>query len=88
MPRKEFISTFPTNETDPAWLDQKIASGEAYGEKLAEEREEFERYQRRLQAIEEETKLTVNQIKEISRQGTPRQERNGGSKPETGYLDR
>jgi len=67
MPRKEFISTFPTNETDPAWLDQKIASGEAYGEKLAEEREEFERYQRRLQAIEEETKLTVNQIKEISR---------------------
>ena len=67
MPRKEFISTFPTNETDPTWLDEKIASGESWGAKLAEEREEFERYQRRLQSIEEETKLTVNQIKEISR---------------------
>jgi len=67
MPRKEFISTFPTNETDPGWIDQKIASGEDYGIKLSEQREEFERYQRRLQVIEEETKLTVNQIKEISR---------------------
>ena len=67
MPRKEFISTFPTNETDPNWLDEKIAGGESWGVKLAEEREEFERYQRRLQSIEEETKLTVNQIKEISR---------------------
>ena len=67
MPRKEFISSFPTNETDPGWLDEKIASGESWSDKLAEEREEFERYQRRLQSIEEETKLTVNQIKEISR---------------------
>jgi len=67
MPRKEFISSFPTNETDSGWLDEKIASGESWSAKLAEEREEFERYQRRLQAIEEETKLTVNQIKEISR---------------------
>ncbi len=67
MPRKVFISTFPTNETDPAWLDQQIASGEDYGAKLAEQREEFERYQRRLRVVEEETKLTVNQIKEISR---------------------
>lgn len=67
MPRKEFISTFPTNETDVGWLDQQIASGKDYSSKLEEQREEFERYQRRLQAIEEETKLTVNQIKEISR---------------------
>ena len=67
MPRKEFISSFPTNETDSGWLDEKIASGESWSAKLSEEREEFERYQRRLQSIEEETKLTVNQIKEISR---------------------
>ena len=67
MPRKEFISSFPTNETDPGWIDQQIASGEDYGIKLSEQREEFERFQRRLQVIEEETKLTVNQIKEISR---------------------
>ena len=67
MPRKAFISSFPTNETDPAWLDQQIESGEEYGAKLAEQREEFERFQRRLRAIEEETSLTVNQIKEISR---------------------
>ena len=67
MPRKEFISTFPTNETDPAWIDQKIASGEPYGVKLTEYKEEFDRYQRRLIAVEEETGLTINQIKEISR---------------------
>ena len=67
MPRKAFISSFPTNETDPAWFDLQVASGESYGVKLTEHREDFERFQRRLQAIEEETSLTVNQIKEISR---------------------
>jgi len=67
MPRKVFISTFPTNETDTTWLDSQIASGEDYGVKLTEHRDDFDRYQRRLAAVEEETGLTVNQIKEISR---------------------
>ena len=67
MPRKAFISSFPTNETDPAWFDLQVASGEPYGVKLTQHREDFERFQRRLQVIEEETSLTVNQIKEISR---------------------
>ena len=67
MPRAKFIETFPGNETDATWLDQHIASGEDYGIKLSETRDDFERFQRRLNAIEEETSLTVNQIKEISR---------------------
>ncbi len=67
MPRKEFIATFPGNEINPDWLQKHLDSGKAYAVRLEENAEDIRRYQRRMATIQEETTLTVGQIKEISR---------------------
>jgi RNA polymerase primary sigma factor len=67
MPRKEFIATFPGNEVSEDWLQTHLDSGKPYAARMAEVKEDIQRHQRRMQAIEEETALTVGQIKEISR---------------------
>ncbi len=67
MPRKEFIDSFPTNETNPAWLDQLIASGKPYSARLAELAPEIRRAQRKLQEIERENILTISEIKDVNR---------------------
>ncbi len=67
MPRKEFIATFPGNEINPEWLQNHLKSGKPYATKMAAYEEDIQRYQRRMSVIEEETSLTVGQIKEISR---------------------
>jgi len=67
MPRKIFIKTFVGNEISPQWLEVQIAADEPYSAKLEDYREDIERSQRRLKAIENETHLSVSQIKSISR---------------------
>ena len=67
MPRKDFIATFPGNEISQEWLDKHLNSGKPYAAKLSEYQEDIQRYQRRMAAIEEESFVTVGQIKEISR---------------------
>ncbi len=67
MPRKEFIATFPGNEVSEEWLQSHLDSGKPYATRMLEVQEDIQRHQRRMQAIEEETALTVGQIKEISR---------------------
>ena len=67
MPRKEFIATFPGNEVSDDWLQTHLDSGKPYATRMLEYQEDIQRHQRRMQAIEEETALTVGQIKEISR---------------------
>lgn len=67
MPRKHFIKTFVGHEIDPEWLETQLASKEPFAEKLPEFRTDIERAQKRMRAIEAETKLTVAQIKNISR---------------------
>jgi RNA polymerase primary sigma factor len=67
MPRKVFINTFPDNETDPAWIDDQLASGKPYAARLAEYARDIRRAQRKLQDVEKENALTISQIKEINR---------------------
>ena len=67
MPRKEFIGTFPGNEVSAEWLQQQLDSGKPHAEKMATYREDIERHQRRLANIEDDSSVTVGQIKEISR---------------------
>ncbi len=67
MPRKDFIATFPGNEISADWLQSHLDSGKPYAEKLATYREDIERHQRRLANIEDDSAVTVGQIKEISR---------------------
>jgi RNA polymerase primary sigma factor len=68
MPRKEFISTFPKNETNPRWLQKHIKAGKKYSAGLAKFKEEIEKRQQRLLEIERLRHLSIGEIKEINRE--------------------
>jgi RNA polymerase primary sigma factor len=67
MPRKVFISTFPDNETDANWLKKQIDVGEEYSSVLKEYEDEISRAQSKLIQIQEESGLTIGELKEINR---------------------
>jgi len=67
MPRKQFITTFPDNETDLQWLDQHIAAGEKYSDVLKEHHDEVLKAQTKLAKIAEESGLKISEIKAINR---------------------
>jgi RNA polymerase primary sigma factor len=67
MPRTEFLKRFPSNETNPDWLKEQIASGADYAATLEENEAEFMRSQRKLRAVSKETGLTIAELKEINR---------------------
>ena len=67
MPRKEFINSFPDNETNLAWVDAYIDSDEPYAKVLVEHAEEIRRAQQKLAQIEEETGLLISELKAINR---------------------
>ena len=68
MPRKDFLSTFPANETSISWVDKHIRAKRKHSSALAKLKEEIVRCQRKLQAIEQESHLSIAEIKEINRQ--------------------
>jgi RNA polymerase primary sigma factor len=67
MPRNVFIKTFPTNGTNLSWVSELIKAGEPFSKKLAQFKVEIRRSQRKLLEIEQETGLTISQIKHINR---------------------
>ena len=67
MPRKDFITSFPDNETNLKWLQKHIDAKKSYSVALAEHAPDVQRAQKRLIAIQEESGLTITEIKEISR---------------------
>ncbi len=68
MPRKDFIATFPKNETSPRWLAKHVKAGKKYSAPLAKLKEEFERRQKKLEALEQMYHLLVADLKEINRE--------------------
>jgi RNA polymerase primary sigma factor len=68
MPRKDFISTFPKNETNTKWLDKHIRAKRKHSAALARLREDVEKQQKRLQSLEERVHLSIAEIKEINRE--------------------
>jgi len=68
MPRKDFISTFPKNETSTRWLDKHIKAKKRYSAPLAKFRDEVERRQHKLKELEGFFHLLINEIKEINRE--------------------
>jgi RNA polymerase primary sigma factor len=68
MPRKDFIATFPKNETSARWLSRHAKAGKKYSAPLARLKDEIERRQRKLMQLEELYHLSVNDIKEINRE--------------------
>ncbi|MEQ9613264.1 MAG: RNA polymerase sigma factor RpoD [Gammaproteobacteria bacterium] len=68
MPRKEFIESFPGNETNEKWIDKHIRAKKQYSELLVNVKTEVVRAQKKIKLLEEETGLTVTEIKDINRQ--------------------
>ncbi|MEE3290066.1 MAG: RNA polymerase sigma factor RpoD [Pseudomonadota bacterium] len=68
MSRKTFIGSFPGNEINEKWIDQHIKSKEAYSELLVNVKTEVLRAQKKIRLLQEETGLTVTEIKDINRQ--------------------
>jgi RNA polymerase primary sigma factor len=68
MPRKDFLSTFPANETNVGWVDKHIRAKRKHSSALAKMKEEIVRSQRKLQALEKDAHLSIAEIKEINRQ--------------------
>jgi RNA polymerase primary sigma factor len=67
MPRKEFVTSFPDNETDLTWLDKHLDSDEEYAKVLEQYADEIRRAQNKLANIEQECGMPISEIKEINR---------------------
>ncbi|HEX4243473.1 MAG TPA: RNA polymerase sigma factor RpoD [Steroidobacteraceae bacterium] len=68
MPRKDFISTFPKNETSTRWLDKHIKAKKRYSAALAKFKDEVERRQNKLKDLEGLFHVLISEIKEINRE--------------------
>ena len=67
MPRKDFITSFPNNETDLDWLAKQIEAGHKYSAVLEQHSDEILRAQKRLITLQDEAKLSIKGIKDINR---------------------
>jgi RNA polymerase primary sigma factor len=68
MPRRDFIATFPRNETSARWIARHIKAGKKYSSPLARLKDEVDRRQKKLMQLEQQYHLSVNDIKEINRE--------------------
>ena len=70
MPRKEFITSFPGNESNLSWIKGLSKSKEPWAEKIANQEEEILRSQRKLAQVEANSGMSVAAIKDINRRMT------------------
>jgi RNA polymerase primary sigma factor len=68
MPRKDFLASFPKSETDLNWIEKHIRAKRKHSSTLAKLKDDVLRAQRKLIAVEDRTRLTIVEIKEINRQ--------------------
>jgi RNA polymerase primary sigma factor len=68
MPRKEFVTTFPKNETSSRWLQKQVKGGKKWSAPLAKYEEEITRRQGKLEQLEKIYKLSISEIKDINRE--------------------
>ncbi len=66
-PRKNFIASFPQNETNVSWLEQYKKENPGSAEILDTFSKEIIRSQKKLAQIEEQSNLSIHEIKEINR---------------------
>jgi RNA polymerase primary sigma factor len=68
MPRKDFIATFPKNETNTRWLAKHIKAKKKFSSALGKLKDEIEKRQKKLQQLEVAYHLSINDIKDINRE--------------------
>ena len=67
MPRAKFIGSYPGNEGDPEWLDKLLKGRGDYVKKVREREGEIQLLQQRIASIATDTRLPIDEIKEINR---------------------
>lgn len=65
MPKEQFQKALATKEINDAWLVKALSAGKSWSEKLAQYEENIRNAIGNLQQIEVDTKLTVQQIRDI-----------------------
>jgi RNA polymerase primary sigma factor len=68
MPRKDFIESFPGNETNERWVANMVRRKKPYSELMGNVKVEILRAQKKLRLLEEESGLDIATIKDINRQ--------------------
>jgi RNA polymerase primary sigma factor len=68
MPRKEFILSFPKNETSNRWLQKQVKGGKKWSAAMGRLQDEISRRQDKLGTLEKTYHLTITDIKEINRE--------------------
>lgn len=67
MPKKNFVTLFTGNETNDTWFSAAKVMNKPWSAKLVEVEEDVQRSLQKLYQIEEETGLTIEQVKDINR---------------------
>jgi RNA polymerase primary sigma factor len=67
MPRRDFITSFPNNETDLAWIDSQVTGGQKYSAQLAQFKNEIVRAQNKLISLQGSSHMRIPEIKDINR---------------------
>jgi len=67
MPRKDFISTFPKNETNVRWIDKHIRAKRKHSAALGRLREEVVKRQQELRALEKRLTRSIQELKAVNR---------------------
>ena len=67
MPRKEFITSFPENETNLNWAVNQCRGKKGFAKDLKQRCDDVQRAQKRLIEITEQSRLSITEIKEINR---------------------
>jgi RNA polymerase primary sigma factor len=70
MPRKEFVTKFPGNESNLSWVTELAKSDEPWAEKVANQEIEILRSQRKLAQVEKNSGMNIAAIKDINRRMT------------------
>src|SRR5690554_8052429 len=82
MPRADFLKLFPGNETQLDWAEKLSQGKSKYAAALGELLEDIQRHQSVLLAIEEETSLSIADIKDINRRMSIGEAKAGRAKKE------
>ncbi|RXJ70499.1 RNA polymerase sigma factor RpoD [Veronia nyctiphanis] len=67
MPKKTFVQLFSGNESSNNWIDAALAMDKPFTERVAKYEEDLRRCVLKLKNIEDETGLSVERVKDISR---------------------
>jgi RNA polymerase primary sigma factor len=67
MPRRDFITSFPSNETDLAWIDTQVTGGQKHAAQLAQYKDEILRAQNKLIALQNSSHMSISEVKDINR---------------------